>query len=74
MATTLQPDRYVIADRGYGARTIIYLVGEHGCRAHIPTRQDRKVQRSVNPAFHRERNLSERIFNRLKNFRQHSVV
>jgi transposase len=66
----LQPDRDAIVDRGYDARTIIDLIDEHGYRAHIPTQRDRKVQRSVNPAFYRERNLIETFFNKLKHFRR----
>ncbi|WP_425483624.1 transposase [Halovulum dunhuangense] len=37
---------------------------------HIPTQRDRKVQRSVDPAIYRQRNLIERFFNKLKHFRK----
>ncbi len=60
----------VVADRGYDARAIIELIEAHGGRGHIPSQRDRKVQRSVDPAFYRQRNLVERFFNKLKHFRK----
>jgi transposase len=46
------------------------LIEAHGGRGHIPTQRDRKVQRSVDPAIYRQRNLIERFFNKLKHFRK----
>ena len=66
----LKPDRDLVADRGYDARTIVDLVARRGGRAHIPTSRDRKVQRSVDHAIYRQRNLVERFFNKLKHFRR----
>ena len=66
----LKPDRDLIADRGYDARAIINLVASRGGRAHIPTCRDRKIQRSVDHAIYRQRNLIERFFNKLKHFRR----
>ena len=60
----------VVADRGYDARAILHLIAAHGGRGHIPTQRDRKVQRSVDPAIYRQRNLVERFFNKLKHFRK----
>jgi transposase len=66
----LKPDRDLVADRGYDARAIIELVESRGGRAHIPTCRDRKVQRTVDHAIYRQRNLIERFFNKLKHFRR----
>ena len=66
----LPPARALVADSGYDARAIIELVSEHGGTAHIPTQRDRKVQRSVDPALYRQRNLIERFFCKLKHFRR----
>jgi transposase len=66
----LKPDRDLVADRGYDARAIIELVESRGERAHIPTCRDRKVQRSVDHAIYRQRNVIERFFNKLKHFRR----
>jgi transposase len=60
----------VVADRGYDARAVLDLIAAHGGRGHIPTQRDRKVQRSVDPALYRQRNLVERFFNKLKHFRK----
>ena len=66
----LATGRTLVADRGYDARTIIDLVESRGGRAHIPTCSDRKVQRVVDAALYRKRNLVERFFNKLKHFRR----
>jgi transposase len=60
----------VVADRGYDARAILEMIAAHGRRGHIPTQRDWKVQRSVDPALYRQRNLVERFFNKLKHFRK----
>ena len=66
----LPPAKVLIADRGYDARAIIDLVAATGGMACIPTQKDRKVQRSVDPALYRQRNLIERFFCKLKHFRR----
>lgn len=60
----------VVANRGYDARAILDLIEACGGRGHIPTQRDRKVQRSVDLAIYRRRNLVERFFNKLKHFRK----
>jgi transposase len=66
----LEPGRDLVADRGYDAIAIVELVQATGGRAHIPTLCNRKLQRSVDPAIYRQRNLIERFFNKLKHFRR----
>ena len=66
----LAPAKALVADRGYDAKAIIDLVASRGGRAHIPTQRDRKIQRSVDPAIYRQRNLVERFFCKLKHFRR----
>jgi transposase len=53
----LNPARALVADRGYDARAVIDMVEARGGRAHIPTQRDRKVQRSIDPAIYRQRDL-----------------
>jgi len=60
----------VVADRGYDARAVLDLIAGRGGRGHIPTQRDRKVQRQVDPALYRQRNLVERFFSKLKHFRK----
>ena len=66
----LPPAGALIADRGYDAKAIVDLVAAKGGVAHIPTQKDRKVQRTVDPALYRQRNLIERFFCKLKHFRR----
>lgn len=66
---SLTRSRELVADRGYDARALIELARDHGMTAHIPTQRDRKVQRSIDHAVYRRRNLVERFFCKLKHFR-----
>lgn len=70
LLASLPPARALVADRGYDAKAVIDLVRQHGGQAHIPTQRDRKAQRSVEPALYRQRNLVERFFCNLKQFRR----
>jgi transposase len=60
----------VVADRGYDSRAIIDMVAARGGAAHIPTQSRVKLQRSVAPELYRQRNLVERYFCNLKQFRR----
>jgi transposase len=66
----LPPAKALVADRGYDSRAIIEMVRQAGGEAHIPTQRNVKVQRFVDPALYRQRNLIERFFNKLKHFRR----
>jgi transposase len=66
----LPPAKALVADRGYDSRAIIEMVRQAGGEAHIPTQRNVKIQRSVDPALYRQRNLIERFFNKLKHFRR----
>ena len=65
----LEPARDTVADRSYGARSILKRIADHGSCPHIPTQRDRREQRSVPDHLYRQRNLVERFFNKLKHFR-----
>jgi transposase len=58
----------LLADKGYDADYIIAAVGK--AQAVIPPRAMRKHQRSYDTEFYKERNLVERMFNKLKHFRR----
>ena len=60
----------LVADRGYDSRAILDLVAAAGGQAHIPTQSRVRLQRTVEPALYRRRNLVERFFCRLKQFRR----
>lgn len=66
----LPPAKALVADRGYDSRAILQLVADAGGEAHIPTQKRVRLQRSVEPGLYRKRNLIERFFCRLKQFRR----
>jgi transposase len=66
----LPPAKAFVADRGYDSRALVELVAARGGHAHVPTQSNVRVQRSVDPALYRQRNLIERFFNKLKHFRR----
>lgn len=66
----LPPATALIADRGYDSRAILRLVADAGGEAHIPTQSRVRLQRSVAPELYRKRNLIERFFCKLKQFRR----
>jgi transposase len=70
MIASLNRTRDLVADRGYDAQYLLDLARQQGATAHIPTQRDRKVQRSVDKAVYRCRNLVERFFSKLKHFRR----
>jgi transposase len=60
----------VVADRGYDSNAVIELIVRSGAQASIPSCSRRIVRRSVDPAVYRQRNLIERFFCRIKQFRR----
>jgi transposase len=60
----------VVADRGYDSRALVDLIAARGGQAHIPTQRQVKIQRTVDPDLYRRRNLVERYFCNLKQFRR----
>jgi transposase len=60
----------VIADKGYDANAFIGTIEQAGAQAVIPPRTCRKQQREYDRHLYKERNLVERFFNRIKQFRR----
>jgi transposase len=60
----------VVADKGYDCDKLVETIQETGAQAIIPPRCNRKSQRSVDWHRYKARNLVERFFNRLKQFRR----
>lgn len=60
----------VIADKGYDKKALVAEVESRGARAVIPTQKDRKAQRPVDPHLYRERNLCERFWSKVKQYRR----
>jgi len=60
----------VIADKGYDADRLREAICDSGAEAVIPPRSSRKAPCDYDKALYRERNLAERFFNKLKQFRR----
>jgi len=59
----------VIADKAFDADTLIGALIEAKITPVIPPKSTRKSPRPCDFALYKERNLIERFFNKLKNFR-----
>jgi transposase len=64
------PTEAVIADKGYDSDTLVSTIEATGAQAIIPPRSNRKTQRKIDWHRYKARNLVERFFNRLKQFRR----
>jgi len=60
----------VIADKGYDSNEIVDEVEKMGAEPVIPPRSHRTVARDYDHYLYKERNLIERMFCRLKQFRR----
>lgn len=60
----------LIADRAYDARKLRDWLAERGCEAVIPPNPTRKHPHDYDPIAYRGRNVIERMFCRLKDFRR----
>ena len=60
----------VIADKGYDAGHLHQAIHDAGAEAVIPARSNRKAPRAYDKVLYKERNLIERFFNKLKQFRR----
>jgi transposase len=59
----------IIADKGYDSDAVVTKIESAGAVPVIPSKSNRKVQRSHDRELYKERNLVERFFNRLKHWR-----
>lgn len=60
----------LIADKGYDADYMVEAVNNVNAQAVIPPRSQRKAPRIYDIELYKERNLIERMFNKLKHFRR----
>ena len=61
---------YVLADKGYDADAFIIAIETGEAIAVIPPRKNRTTQREYDKHLYRERNLVERVFQKLKHYRR----
>ena len=59
-----------IADKAYDADHLIDSIDSRGAEAVIPPKRNRKEQRQYDADLYKERNIIERFFNKLKQFRR----
>ena len=64
----VEPD-VLLADKGYDSDALIETLEERGITPVIPPKANRREPRKTDFALYRERNLVERFFNRLKQYR-----
>ena len=64
------PFQGAIADKGYDSNEIVNFIHRQQAIAVIPPKSNRKVQRAYDKHLYKERNLVERCFNKLKQFRR----
>jgi len=60
----------VIADKGYDSDALVQAIQATGALAVIPPRSNRRQLRHFDSHLYKDRNLIERFFNRLKQFRR----
>jgi transposase len=60
----------VIADKGYDSKAVVALVQAKGAKAVIPTLCTRKEQREIDKERYKDRNLGERFWHKVKQFRR----
>ncbi len=70
MAKDLPEPEHLLADKGYDADKVREKLEERGIVAVIPMRRNRKEWRTVDRDFYRWRNLVERCFSKLKQWRR----
>lgn len=59
-----------IADKGYDADHLCEKIARAGGEVVIPPKRNRIVKRPYDPDLYKERNIIERFFNKLKQFRR----
>jgi transposase len=64
------PTQAVVADKAYDADALLARIAAQGAMAVIPPMAHRKEQRSYDHHLYKDRNLGERFFNRIKQFRR----
>ena len=60
----------MLADKGYDSQTILDPIQIMGAVAVVPSKSNRKQQRTHDKELYRKRNCIERCFSRLKHFRR----
>lgn len=65
-----QPAEFIVADKGYDSDAFVQTITAQGSQAVIPPRSNRLNQRLFDRHIYKGRNLIERFFSRIKQFRR----
>ena len=65
-----QPAEFIVADKGYDSDALVATITEQGNQAVIPPRSNRLNPRTFDRHIYKRRNLIERFFARIKQFRR----
>ena len=69
-ASFWQQVNYILADKGYDSDAFIEVIRGSGAEPVIPSRCGRIYPRSYDCELYKERNLVERLLQKLKNYRR----
>jgi len=61
---------HVVADRGYDSNDFVETIERSGARAVVPPRRNRRNMGPYDKSIYKARNLVERFFQKIKNFRR----
>ncbi len=61
---------FIVADKGYDSNDFVEAIEASGATAVIPPRSNRKAPREYDKDIYKARNLVERFFQKIKNFRR----
>lgn len=64
------PIEVVIGDKGYDSKKLVRAIRARGAEAVIPSLSNRKEQRAYDRERYRDRNLAERFWSKLKQYRR----
>ena len=68
MLDQVEPDAF-LGDKGYDSDALVQTLESRGITPVIPSKTNRREQRKTDFALYRERNLVERFFCKLKQYR-----
>ncbi len=66
----MPPSAQLVADKGYDSQALREWLQARGTQPVIPPRKNRKIQYEYDKAIYRQRNVIERMFCRLKDWRR----
>ena len=66
----MPPSAELVAEKGYDSQALREWLAGRGIQAVIPPRKNRKIQYDYDAAIYRQRNVIERMFRRLKDWRR----